>query len=344
MKSTTLYGGVIVLAAAAGTLTALQHAGAQTPQRNPPPRAAMLPPAEGATTTALAVTPDPSPAPATEPAPPRPPQAAPPPRARGVVLTAEQLAYALRHRRSRVYGHLAPPAPEAPAAVPAAPPLAPTTLVPIAAPTISPPAPAAAPPVSAPRVETPLPVRPSRPIELAPARQGTGTGMAFLVVFVGAAVGLGYWLRRGHAAPTADAGGLKLSILQRASVGVRSELLVVDVAGQRLLLGVTPASVQHLAVLDSPEARATPADDAPAGDGPADRIGSRFEAMLGAARESIGPRESLAREREFAAREREPVAREREPERRTRSAAHRAAPRREVEEQARGLLALGGAE
>lgn len=341
MKSTTLYGGVIVLAAAAGTLTALQHAGAQTPQRNPPPRAA-----GNATTTALAVTPDPSPdpAPAAEATPaPTPPR---PPRVRTGALTAEQLAYALRHRRSRVYDHLGLPNPEAPApaAEPAAPPLAPTALVPIAAPTAPAPAPAAAPPTPAPRAETPLPVRPNRPIELAPARQGTGTGMAFLVVFVGAAVGLGYWLRRGHAAPTADAGGVKLSILQRASVGVRSELLVVDVAGQRLLLGVTPASVQHLAVLDGPEARANPADDAPAGDGPADRIGSRFEAMLGAARESIGPRESIAREREFAAREREPVAREREPERRTRSGAHRAAPRREVEEQARGLLALGGAE
>ena len=77
--------------------------------------------------------------------------------------------------------------------------------------------------------------------------------MAFLV-FVGAAVGLRYWPAAAvNAAPTADAGGSS-SILQRVGGGRRTSWWSTW-AGQRLLLGVTPASVQHPPCSTGPEAR-----------------------------------------------------------------------------------------
>jgi flagellar protein FliO/FliZ len=44
-----------------------------------------------------------------------------------------------------------------------------------------------------------------------------------------------------------------LQVLKKLSIGVRTELMVVDVDGQRLLLGVTPSSIQTLASLPDPE-------------------------------------------------------------------------------------------
>ena len=44
-----------------------------------------------------------------------------------------------------------------------------------------------------------------------------------------------------------------IDILGRASIGVRNELIVVDVEGTRLLIGMTPGSMQTLAVLQTPE-------------------------------------------------------------------------------------------
>jgi flagellar biogenesis protein FliO len=287
VKPPTLFASVIALAAAAGALTAIEQVGTQTRryalvQETPaaPPRSV-----NALTDTSQAVGPE-----------------------------------THHHHHHRRHHHHSPPAPvvaPAPTVVapaPAPPVAAPTPAPPVAAPTPPVAAPAPAPPVAPPRAATPLAVRPRRALQLAPTPRGTGTGPLFLVVFVGAAALLGYWLRRG-AAPTAE-NGPELRILRRAAVGVRSELLVVDVDGQRHLLGVTPASVRHITSLDSASERATRDDESPA-----EPIGARFEAMLSSARESSPPRA---------------------PERRARTVTQRrpVASRGEVEEQARGLLDL----
>jgi flagellar biogenesis protein FliO len=61
-------------------------------------------------------------------------------------------------------------------------------------------------------------------------------------------------------------------------VGLRSELLIVNVEGQRLLIGVTPHSIQSLAMLEGDE-DASPQrnEDAPALEQP---VGERFAAVL----------------------------------------------------------------
>lgn len=283
MKTTTLFASVIALAAAAGSLTAIEQVGTQTRRalvRETPAAPAAPSPSVNALTDTSQAGPEIHHHHHRRPRPPQAPTPAPPSSTAPVTASAPT-----------------PPAPVAAPAPPAAPP----------------PAPVAA----APRTATPLAVRPRRALELAPAHRGTGTGTLFLVIFVGAAAVLAYWLRRG-AAPTAG-DGPELRILRRAPVGVRSELLVVDVDGQRHLLGVTPASVRHIASLDGANERAARADEATA-----EPIGARFEAMLSSARESSPPRA---------------------PERRARVATQRrpVAARREVEEQARGLLDLGEA-
>ena len=113
-------------------------------------------------------------------------------------------------------------------------------------------APASAPvPVPAPAAEpsrgTPLSVRPSRPVELAPEPPRSRYGTAFLVL--AALIGGGYWVyrRRSGAMPVVPVRTIKVSA--RRAIGVRSELLVVEIDGQSLLLGVTPGSIQRLAVL-----------------------------------------------------------------------------------------------
>jgi flagellar protein FliO/FliZ len=112
---------------------------------------------------------------------------------------------------------------------------------------------------------TPLAVRPSRPVELAPEPRGLG---------LGAKLGLGALVLLGGAWVYVQTRNAKknapkkpsLRIAARAGIGVRSELLIVEVEGQRLLLGVTPGSVQRLAVLPDPDAVpiAAPADLKPA--------------------------------------------------------------------------------
>jgi flagellar protein FliO/FliZ len=180
---------------------------------------------------------------------------------------------------------------------------------------------------AAPARGTPLPLRSSHPINLIPAERHTGTGGLFLALFVGAAIGLGYWLRR-QQAPAPNVGP-ELKILVRSPVGVRSDLLVVDVGGQRLLLGVTPSSIQHIAVLDHATGLATETEE-PANDSANEEVRSRFVAMIDAARQPVPAPEAEASAARTA-------------ERPHRVASHRrqSPARHEVEEQARGLLELG---
>ena len=124
----------------------------------------------------------------------------------------------------------------------------------------------------------PLAIRP-KPIVLAPDSSDSGLGWK-IVAFLALVGGGAYYLRkRGRPAGVAADG--RLTIVRRASIGIRSELLVVNVEGQRLLIGVTPNSIQSLAILeaDEPE-QVRAADPQPSG---STTVGERFAAMLQAA-------------------------------------------------------------
>lgn len=106
---------------------------------------------------------------------------------------------------------------------------------------------------------TPLATRPSKPLTLASPSEGSSFGYKLLAgVVIATAAAL--WLRKKHgrrpAAPAA-----RIDILGRTSLGVRSELLVVEVEGTRLLVGMTPGAIQPLAVLDTPVDADAPADE-----------------------------------------------------------------------------------
>jgi flagellar biogenesis protein FliO len=158
---------------------------------------------------------------------------------------------------------------------------APVDMVPpsIAAPTATDSAPFFGSPASAPgsaETGTPLVLRPSKPLELAhePPPSSMGWKLVALAAILG---GAAYYARKKLWVKPAEDG--QLTIVRRATVGFRSELLVVNVEGQRLLLGVTPNSIQSLAVLDAEEP--SPAVlDRPA---PSQSFGDRFTAMLNAA-------------------------------------------------------------
>jgi flagellar biogenesis protein FliO len=91
---------------------------------------------------------------------------------------------------------------------------------------------------------TPLGVRPTKSLELAPDGSSSAFGWKLGLLVLGGAFGIWAWRRRG---PTNQATDLpELRILRRTTVGVRSELIVVEMDGQRLLLGVTPNAIQNL--------------------------------------------------------------------------------------------------
>jgi flagellar protein FliO/FliZ len=126
---------------------------------------------------------------------------------------------------------------------------------------------------------TPLAIRP-KAIALAPDSSDSGLGWK-IVAFLALVGGGAYYLRkRFRPAGVADDG--RLTIVRRASIGIRSELLVVNVEGQRLLIGVTPNSIQSLAILDADEPEQLRAADPRPSPG-ATTVGERFAAMLQAA-------------------------------------------------------------
>lgn|GEM_PF-1731017 len=133
-------------------------------------------------------------------------------------------------------------------------------------------APAAAPIPPALVTATPLPVRPRRPLVMAAERGYEGGGWKLLLGFAGLGVAFMLWKRRVPVSTLAT--GCEIQVVTRASLGGRSELLVVDVGGQRMLLGVTSGSVQYLAAIDGAEATLPGDPDKTAG----------FESMFAAAR------------------------------------------------------------
>jgi flagellar biogenesis protein FliO len=129
---------------------------------------------------------------------------------------------------------------------------------------------------------TPLALRPGKLLELArqPPRAGLGWRvLAFIAILGGAA----FYARKLLQPARVD--DVRLTIVRRAPIGIRSELLVVHVEGQRLLIGVTPHAIQSLAVLDGDDAASLP-PEAPASaadvalDAARSSVGERFAAML----------------------------------------------------------------
>lgn len=192
--------------------------------------------------------------------------------------------------------HAAPIAAHAPvvaapvhAPAPAPAPVAPAPVVtPAPSPVIERPTPVAATPAPtapAPRT-TPLPVRPTRPLVMAADHAYPGGGWKILVGFAGLGLALFLWKRRAPASTLAA--GCEIQVLTRTSIGGKCELLVVDVGGQRMLLGATSGSVQYLAAIDGNE---------PSPSGDADKTAG-FESMFAAARSRTREKVSEARPRE----------------------------------------------
>ncbi|MFO0592293.1 MAG: flagellar biosynthetic protein FliO [Polyangiaceae bacterium] len=112
-----------------------------------------------------------------------------------------------------------------------------------------PPAPPAAQPPAAPLQQpaqgTPLNLRPAPAPFGAGQTPGSLMPQLALVALIGAA-GLWMWKRRASQRTEPNRAP---RILARTPVGVRSELLVVEVDGQQMLIGVTPQTIQRIAVL-----------------------------------------------------------------------------------------------
>jgi flagellar protein FliO/FliZ len=93
-----------------------------------------------------------------------------------------------------------------------------------------------------------LPLRPSKPLSLEPAPSSSGAAGKLALFAVIAAGGLWVWKRRSKkAAPAKQTSELR--VLRRTTIGVRSELLLLELEGQKLLIGVTPSSMQTLYIL-----------------------------------------------------------------------------------------------
>jgi flagellar biogenesis protein FliO len=86
----------------------------------------------------------------------------------------------------------------------------------------------------------PVPSRPSWPLQV------------FLIG--GLILGTGAYVVWKRKAPNFSLGELEpsLRIVSRVAAGVRSEILLVDADGTRLVIGVTPGSMQALTILDGP--------------------------------------------------------------------------------------------
>lgn len=106
----------------------------------------------------------------------------------------------------------------------------------------------------APTTGTPLGVRPQKALDLAQEPPSTGLGWKLAAVVLVGAGAAWAWRKRGAAVSLTETPSLR--ILRRTTIGVRSELLVVDIDGQRMLLGVTPSSIQNLYISPLPEGEA----------------------------------------------------------------------------------------
>ena len=112
----------------------------------------------------------------------------------------------------------------------------------------------AEPEAAPPSAETKLALRPSTPLALETPPSGTGAAWKLAAFAVIATAGLWVWKQRSRKVPGDELP--QVQILRRTTIGVRSELVLVELEGQRVLIGVTPSSMQTLYLL--PE---TPAEE-----------------------------------------------------------------------------------
>ncbi|WP_185266957.1 flagellar biosynthetic protein FliO [Halopseudomonas xiamenensis] len=100
----------------------------------------------------------------------------------------------------------------------------------------------------------------SLPLAAAPAEGGSGGDLIGqlaqlglgLIVVVGLIFLLGYLMRR--VGPLAPQGGQHIRVISSYPLGPRDRLALVDVAGQQLLLGISPGRITTLHVFDEPVA------------------------------------------------------------------------------------------
>lgn len=119
------------------------------------------------------------------------------------------------------------------------------------------PAPEAAEPAPAP-ASAPLQLRPSPTLETKPP--ATGFGVGYKLAAIAAVFGGALLLFRRKQGVTFNVGAsIKPRVVGRTSIGMRSEVVVIEVEGQRLVLGVTPSQVTTLSVLTE-EPKLAPAE------------------------------------------------------------------------------------
>lgn len=95
-----------------------------------------------------------------------------------------------------------------------------------------------------------LGVRPARPLALAPVRESSDVGTKLAVMVVIAGVGFAFWRKRKSGGKVQGKSQTHtLNVTARARVGLRAEIVIVEVDGQSILLGVTPQSIQTLTTL-----------------------------------------------------------------------------------------------
>ena len=140
------------------------------------------------------------------------------------------------------------PALASPAATTAA-----ATPQPAAAPPVAP-----APPFAPAPSDLPLALRPSSPKPLTLATEPTSTPWPYKLLFGAAVLGACavVWKKRRSLASKLAAPETPVRVLGKTSMGLRGELALVEVGGMRILVGVTPSSMQTLAVLPDDYAEA----------------------------------------------------------------------------------------
>ena len=149
-----------------------------------------------------------------------------------------------------------PVAADAPSATPPAAVTPPPAIVPASPPAVA--TPPAAP------ASTPLSLIPSRPLSL--ASDAPSSNLGWKLGAMGILAAAGFWAyskkKNGAAGRVASTPVPQMRILRRTSVGVRSELLLVDLEGQRILLGVTPSNIQSLLIVpDSAMSEPVPVEE-----------------------------------------------------------------------------------
>ncbi len=134
--------------------------------------------------------------------------------------------------------------------------------------------------------ERPLVIRrtPEKPLEL--SAQTPSDSIWIKLAVCGLIVGGAVYLLRKRGLLKAPARSHTMTIVSRTGIGVRSELLVVDIDGQKLLLGVTPGSISRLAVLATGSEATALLDEGTDPESPTEHE-PHFDGALVAAREKL---------------------------------------------------------